>query len=156
MKKNTVRNARFTIDFIEGKIIGTKASFDQAGKGSGPIYKELAAKVKAHPGFVLAIKEQTKHSSNPKRTYKGLNFSFMERYIKIQEESDRLTKEYNSVKKFAEDSGFCVFSFTKKWFLKEFGDEEAGFDMEKGVKEITDAAMKAAVQAASPVPVKAA
>ena len=33
---------RFIIDFINKKIIGTKASFDKASKGSGAIYEELA------------------------------------------------------------------------------------------------------------------
>ena len=46
---------RFIIDFINKKIIGTKASFDKASKGSGAIYEELATKVAKHPAFELVI-----------------------------------------------------------------------------------------------------
>ena len=53
---------RFIIDFINKKIIGTKASFDKASKGSGAIYEELATKVAKHPAFELVIKEQKKRS----------------------------------------------------------------------------------------------
>ena len=42
MKKATASTVRFTINFIKKQIIGTKASFDKASKGSGPIYEELA------------------------------------------------------------------------------------------------------------------
>lgn len=49
MKKATASTVRFTINFIKKQIIGTKASFDKASKGSGPIYEELAEKVAKHP-----------------------------------------------------------------------------------------------------------
>ena len=48
MKKDTVSTVRFTINFIEKQIIGTKASFDKASKGFGPIYEELADKAAKH------------------------------------------------------------------------------------------------------------
>ena len=48
MKKQNTNAVRFTINFIEKQIIGTKASFDKASKGFGPIYEELAAKAANH------------------------------------------------------------------------------------------------------------
>lgn len=42
---------RFTIDFFKQTITGTKASFAKAGKGFGPEYEELTAKMAAHPTF---------------------------------------------------------------------------------------------------------
>ena len=44
MKKQT-NAVRFTINFIAKEITGTKASFDKASKGFGPVYEELAEKV---------------------------------------------------------------------------------------------------------------
>lgn len=48
---------RFTIDFFNKTITGTKASFDKAGKGFGAEYEELTAKMAAHPDFELRVKE---------------------------------------------------------------------------------------------------
>ena len=46
MKNTTEKTTvRFTIDFFEKEIIGTKASFNKAGKGCGPEYEELAEKI---------------------------------------------------------------------------------------------------------------
>ena len=78
MKKHAVR---FTVDFINQKIIGTKASFDKASKGFGPIYEELADKAAKHPDFALIVKEQKKHTTKAKKTYYGMDFDFMEAYI---------------------------------------------------------------------------
>ena len=63
MKNTTEKTTvRFTIDFFEKEIIGTKASFNKAGKGCGPEYEELAEKMAKHPDFQLVIKEQ-KHQA---------------------------------------------------------------------------------------------
>ena len=78
MKKATASTVRFTINFIKKQIIGTKASFDKASKGSGPIYEELAEKVAKHPDFALIVKEQKKHTTKAKKTYYGMDFDFME------------------------------------------------------------------------------
>ena len=62
-KTNEKITVRFTIDFFDQKIIGTKASFNKAAKGFGSEYEELAAKMAAHPNFELVVKEQ-KHKSS--------------------------------------------------------------------------------------------
>ena len=60
MKKHAVR---FTVDFINQKIIGTKASFDKASKGFGPIYEELADMKCA---FNITLKEGTRRNWHTK------------------------------------------------------------------------------------------
>ena len=142
MKKHAVR---FTVDFINQKIIGTKASFDKASKGFGPIYEELAEKVAKHPDFALIVKEQKKHTTKAKKTYYGMDFDFMEAYISTRKNAKQLMEEYEAVKKKAEDSKISVYPFTKKWFLGEFGTKENPFDMEKAKKEISDAKIAIAV-----------
>lgn len=149
MKKHAVR---FTVDFINQKIIGTKASFDKASKGSGPIYEELAEKVAKHPDFALIVKEQKKHTTKAKKTYNGMDFDFMEAYISTRKNAKQLMEEYEAVKKKAEDSKISVYPLTKKWFLGEFDPDKQGFDMEKAKKEINDYLIAEAVISATPAP----
>lgn len=113
---------RFTIDFVNKKIIGTKASFDKAGKGEGAIYEELATKIAAHPDFTLEVKEQRKRSVKAKQTYDGLNFPLMEKFIAIQDNSDELMRAYKEAKKMAKGTNSSVYPFVKKWFLGQFKD----------------------------------
>lgn len=132
---NTKKNAaRFVINFVGKSIIGTKASFDKAGKGEGAIYEELAAKIAAHPTFKLEIKEQKKRSTKTKQTYDGLNFDLMERFIAIQSNADSLMQAYKGAKKMAKDTGGSVYPFTKKWFLGQFEN----FDVAKAKDAISD------------------
>lgn len=152
MKKATVSTVRFTINFIEKQIIGTKASFDKASKGFGSIYEELADKVAKHPDFKLVVKEQKKHTTKAKKTYNGMDFDFMEAYISTRKNAKQLMEEYEAVKKEAEDIKISVYPFTKKWFLGEFDPDKQGFDMEKAKKEISDYRIAKAVISATPAP----
>ena len=85
---------RFTIDFFKQTIIGTKASFAKAGKGFGPEYEELTAKMAAHPTFTLTVKEQKHKATSAKKTYEGMDFKFMEDYIATFEDAT-LAHEYS-------------------------------------------------------------
>lgn len=125
-----MNTARFTIDFFNNSIIGTKASFNKASKGKGAEYEELASKISAHPDFKLVIKEQKHKTTKKKRTYDGLNFSFMRSYILTCDNADALLKDYEEVKKIAKASGTKSYPLTKQWFLREFGTEEKPFDMD--------------------------
>ena len=152
MKKQNTNAVRFTVDFINKKIIGTKASFDKAGKGFGPIYEELADKVAKHPDFALVVKEQKKHTTKAKKTYDGLNFKLMEDYISIQKNSEQTMKKYEAVKKSAEDAGRSVYPITKKWFLEMYEN----FDVEEAKAAIRDAMIAEAVKSVSAVETPAA
>lgn len=127
---------RFTINFFDQTITGTKASFNKAGKGFGPEYEELAAKMAAHPGFELVIKEQKHKATRAKKTYDGLDFPFMRAYILTRPNSDILMKEYEEVKRVAKSSGTKTYPLTKKWFLGKFGTEEKPFDMDEAREAI--------------------
>ena len=99
----------------------------------------------AHPTFTLVIKEPKKKSDKPKRTYYGMDFKFMEKYIAIQKNSEQLMVEYKAVKKFAEDAHLSVYPTTKKWFLGEFDPDGEGFDMAKAKEEIKQFGMDNAI-----------
>ena len=149
MKKQT-NAVRFTINFIAKEITGTKASFDKASKGFGPVYEELAEKVAKHPDFKLVVKEPKKHTTKAKRTYNGMDFPFMEAYIQTRVNAEQIMAEYEAVKQMAEDANISVYPFTKKWFLGEFDSNGEGFDMEKAKKEIADYRIAKAILTATP------
>ncbi len=132
-------NVRFNVDFIKNQIVGTKASFNKAGKGFGPEYEELTAKLIAHPTFALVVKSQEKKSNEPKRTYKGMDYLFMEAFIAIQKNSETIRKEYDAYKKFAKEAGMNVYPATKKWFIQKFGGSDRMFNMDEAQEAIRTA-----------------
>lgn len=147
---NTKKNVapRFIIDFAKKQIIGTKASFNKAGKGEGEIYTELATKMAAHPDFKLEIKEQKKRGTKAKQTYDGLNFDLMEKFIAIQDNSESLMRAYNGARKMAEDTGTSKYPFVKKWFLGQFKD----FDVAEAKEAISNHNISLVVQNATATP----
>ena len=149
MNTNKNMNVHFTINFFDKQIIGTKSSFNKAGKGFGDEHEELAAKMAAHPDFKLVVKEQKHKSTKAKRTYDGLDFDFMEAYIEMQTDAQKLKNEYESVKQMAANCGTSKYPLTKKWFLGKFGTEDQPFDMEQARKEIADYRIQQAELAAA-------
>ena len=125
---------RFTLNFFDKTITGTKASFNKAGKGFGPEYEELTSKMAAHPGFALVVKEQKQKTTKAKKTYEGLDFTFMENYIATLANAEEISKKYAEVKAMAKATKCAVYPFTKKWFLETFKD----FDMEEAKEAIYD------------------
>ena len=134
-----ITTSYFHFDFFERQIVGTKACFDKASKGSGSEYDELAAKMAAHPDYTLVAKKQSKKINRAKHTYHGLDYKFMERYIRIQMNQELLMKQYQNAKKVAKDAGRSVYPFVKHWFLDQFGNEDGYFDMEEAEETITAA-----------------
>ena len=132
----TKSNVRFTINFFEQTITGTKASFNKAGKGFGPEYEELTSKMAAHPGFKLEVKEQKAKITKAKQTYEGMDFKFMEDYIATLEDAAEFSKKYTEVKAMAKTTKTAVYPFTKKWFIDTFGDEDKHFDMDAAKEAI--------------------
>ena len=118
MKKSVgVYVERFSVDFIGKKIIGTKASFDKASKGSGPIYEELARKVANHPDFKFEI-ILPKNPPKDKETYKGMDIPWMFAYLEMKGDK-KTTLKLEKVIKFAENNNNKPFPKAKKNFLKQ-------------------------------------
>lgn len=139
MKKTTTTSkTHFTLDFFNKTISGTKASFNKANKGFGAEYEELTAKMTAHPDFTLVIKEPKTKITRAKRDYAGMDFKFMEDYIATLDNAESTLDTYKAVKAEAENCKISVYPFTKKWFIKEFGTEEEGFDMKSAKERITN------------------
>ena len=137
-RKETIMNAitsssksavRFTLNFFEKTITGTKASFNKANKGYGPEYEELTAKMAAHPDFTLEVKEQKPKATKAKKTYEGMDTKFIKDFIATLTNAKEVMAEYDAVQKMAKDCDTKAFPMTKKWFLGKFGTEDEGFDM---------------------------
>ena len=117
MKKNAdVMNARFTLDFVSKEIVGTKASFDKASKGLGPIYEELAAKMAAHPDYKIKI--VAPKSSKERQVYKGMDIRFMRDYLAAIK--DTYASTFDKIVDFNKKNDNSVYPIAKKNFLKHF------------------------------------
>ena len=128
--------AHFSVDFAGSKIIGTQTALTKAKRYGSEEYKELCKLVAAHPGFRVVCKKVSENKS--KKTYKRLNFPFIETYISIQSNAAELMDEYRRVKKVAETLGLSVYPHTKSWFLKKFSTENERFNMKKAIEEMKE------------------
>lgn len=145
----TAKKCYFTIDFIEKTIAGTKTTLNKAGKGFGAEYDELTAKLSAHPDFALVVVEPKHKSDKAKRTYKGLDYPFMEAYISTLTNAEAVLADYKAVKEMAEKCGTKAYPLTKKWFLEKFSTEIKPFDMNEARDAISNYRISAATTAAA-------
>ena len=122
---------RFTLNFFEKTITGTKASFNKANKGYGPEYEELTAKMAAHPTFKVIEKEP----NTKKNTYEGLDFPMMQNYINTLPNAEEMMAEFIAVKEMAGGK----YPLVKKWFLDTFKGDANTFKVSEAKKQIATA-----------------
>ena len=112
---------RFTYNFIEKTIIGSKAAIDRANRGKNPEYAELSGMLAAHPDFTVRVKDIQKKEG--KKTYNKLTFDRMEEYIRTQFADEKALAakliEFKAIQKVAEAKG-AKYPLTKKWFLNTY------------------------------------
>lgn len=136
---------RFTVDFVSKQIIGTKASLNKAKYRDNDEYKELCELVEAHPRFRVVAKKVKQNKS--KQTYKKLDFTFIEKYISIQTDAEKIMIEYTAVKSAAESMNRSVYPRVKRWFIERFSSTDEPFDMDKATRAIENAAAQAGAAA---------
>ena len=117
----------FTVNFAENTIIASKTTLKKASIPNSAEYKELMKLMKKHP--TLTVVEKDIKKAEGKKTYKGLDKAFVEKYISIQTNADDLNKQY------AKAAEMGKFPLVRKWFLNTFEN----FDMETAKKEIEQA-----------------
>lgn len=129
---------RFSVDFIGKKISGTKASFDKAKRGSGPIYEELARKVANHPDFSL-VEILPKKPTKVKETYKGMDIPWMLNYIEMTGDK-AFQDKINKVVQFAKNGKKKPYPLAKKYFLKHFTDNNGvvSFDYDEAKAKVEE------------------
>lgn len=133
--------ARFTVDFVNKRIIATETVLNRAKRYGSNEYNELCMLTSAHPQFSIVKKEI--EQSTKKKTYKHLSFAFMEDYIAIQSNADEVMSEYKAVRAITVEWETGAYPRTKSWFLRKFSTQDAPFDMKKAEQEIIDARIAA-------------
>ncbi len=121
--KNANTTNRFTLDIPNRVIVGSKASFDKAGKGQGPVYDELARLMALHPNFGFEVKVPEQRSAKPKQTYKGMDIPFMLDYASAVGEAD-FRQKMELVERFAKNADKKVYPIVKRLFLTHYAPGE--------------------------------
>ena len=97
--------------------------FDKASSRYGSDeYNELQNALAQNAGFKVVVKTST---SKKKETYKGLNYEYMEKYIKAHDEDGSIMEEYKMLRGIGEEAeeAFAVslsYHEMKEWFLGKF------------------------------------
>lgn len=157
--KNSVA-VRFTLNFANKTIVGTKASFDKAGKGTGFIYEELVALMEKHPTFGFEVKKQEKRTSKPRQTYKGMDIDFICDFLAAKDDTKTL-KTVNEVIAFAKAVKKHAYPLVKRVLFDAY--EEFDYSSAKKIvnhyrhsQMLINAAKKAAEDAAAKTAAEAA
>lgn len=144
MSKNTsVASPRFVLDFAKKSIIGSKASYDKAGKGAGNIYNELVALMEKHPDFVCVVKKP-KEPPKPRQTYKGMDIEFIRDFLAAVNDGKTL-KRVNDVIAFAEKNKMKKYPLVKA----ELFDAHKDFDYNDAKEKVAEYRHKKIVEMAT-------
>lgn len=140
MKKTATSSIRyFRLDLLNRKINGSKNAFKAADKGYGDAYDQLMALMAQHPDFVLVVVEQKRHTEKAKETYKGMDIPWMRAYLEMEGNKANVEK-FEKVIQFAVKNNKKAFPLAKKYFLKQFKDNNdvIHFDYAKARAEVEE------------------
>ena len=118
---NNSSSVRFTLNFANNTIVGTRASFAKASKGFGPIYDELAELMAKHPTYTVEVKEPKK-AGKAKQTYEGMDVKFMLDYAAAVGQPD-FRAAMVKVRDFTKEMGGSVYPIVKRMFLEHYAPE---------------------------------
>lgn len=135
MKKAPTTRSLFTVNAAEKTISASKSALTRAANPYSKEYKELNKLLAQHPRFSVVEKHSRK-----KNTYDGMDFPFMQAYIRTQKDGELLLAEFETVKLLNNNK----YGPVKKWFFDTFKDEDGKFDMRKAKREIVDARIQTA------------
>lgn len=102
----------------------TKKFAAAARKFGTPEYRNLQEARRDYPNFKVVT--VTRKTSGKKDTFKGLNYPFMENYIKNHDDAEHsIMKEYMNLRGLSEEAKANLvepysYGDMKKWFLKTF------------------------------------
>lgn len=122
------------------KIVMTKTEAKAAGNPATPEYATLLELMKNFPTFPIEIMKATKKVDR----FKGLNYEYMENYIKIHKED--LLETFYELRGLDKDgkkvglAAAATYGEIKMWFLTQFPEIEG---LGENVNKIIDEARKA-------------
>ena len=140
---NNNSSVRFTLNFAAKTIVGTKASFDKASKGYGPVYDELVALMAKHPTFDVEVKAP-KAPVKAKQTYKGMDIPFMVDYLTAKGDEKKLNT-MRDVINYAEKMGKSKYPHAKRVFFEAYD----AFDYVEAKRVVDDYRHKKMLESAS-------
>lgn len=116
------------INFAEQTIEITKAYAKKAEKYGSEEYKKLLEARKENPEYKVYVVASAKRKT-PKTSAKGMDYAFMENYIKNHENSDEILTEYYKLRGNKEKNKDALASSQsygqiKKWFLEQYKELE--------------------------------
>ena len=133
-------------NLMNGTIEMTKSEAKAAGRINSDKFKELKEYQNAYPSFTIAIIETPKKKSQ----YKGLDYKFMENYIKNckRENKEEIMAKFNTLRGFenvdradCEKAKVASYIEVKTWFLKTFPEiDEFKETQSKKIAEILNVA----------------
>ena len=130
------------INFEKQIIEITKAEAKEAGKFNSEKYNELKEIRSEFPTFRIV----TRNNRKKKSTYKGLDYDYMERYIKAHDDDkNSLMAEFNVMRGFVDGKrnefvDCATYGEIKVWFLIKFPEIE---EYNKKVEELRISTRKA-------------
>ena len=111
------------INFIEKTITLTKIEANKAGKPNSDIYNQLVDMKKSFPEYRIIVDNSTKR----KDSLKGLNYQYMEKYIKSHDNAEEIMAEYRTLRGLDNQDSLNVsatYGQIKKWFLATYPEIE--------------------------------
>lgn len=113
MKTSPIKFAHSNSTIIINRIFSVKAT-----KFGTEEYAKLNQARKDYPDYKVEVREPIKKNPS-KEAFKGLDYTFMERYMKIQKVSERVWEDYQHTRLMTECHS-RRFSIVKQWFLDTF------------------------------------
>ena len=113
-----------TINYSSRTIQLTKKFAKAAEKFGSDEYKNLQEARRDNPTFKIVV--VSRKTSPKKDTYKGLTYSYMEKYIKAHDDAEKsIMAEYEMLRGISEAAQEalaepCNYNEMKTWFLKTF------------------------------------
>ena len=111
------------INFMEKTITLTKKESKLAGNPNSDLYKQIIDIKRDLPDYRIIINNNTKRNDS----IKGLNYEYMEKYIKSHDNADENMANYRTLRGLDNQDGLNVsasYGQVRKWFLKTYPEIE--------------------------------
>ena len=113
-----MKTSPIKFNHAEEKIIINRIFSIKANTFGTEEYAKLNQARKDYPSYSVEVRAPIKKNSS-KEAFKGLDYTFMERYMKIQKVSERVWEDYQHTRLMTECHS-RRFPIVKQWFLDTF------------------------------------
>ena len=113
--KNTMNGLK--VDMINEKIILSKVFAKKAMHPNNPEYRAFLEAKQIFPTYTI-VHGKLKENPN-KKTYKGLTYEYMEKYISLHDNTGKIMKEYQEMRLIGECQP-SEYHVVRNWFLETF------------------------------------